>query len=159
MNKSALIEKIVAELLARIAAYEVAARAAHAEATHEENKAEDKYDTRGLEAGYLAQGQARQMAEAAEALGHYKRMHPRKFPADEAIDVGALVEVSGPTETLLYFIGPAAGGTEVCVGKKTVIVITPQSPMGQLLMGKKTGARVKMKLGGFMTDLLVSAVS
>lgn len=159
MNKTALIEKIVADLMARIAAYETAARAAHAEATHEESKAEDKYDTRGLEAGYLAQGQARQMAETAEALADYKRMRPRTFPADEGIDIGALVEVTGPTEKLLYFVGPSAGGTEITVGRKTVIVITLQSPIGQLLSGRKAGDRVKMKIDGLMTDLRVTAVS
>ena len=159
MKKTALIEQIVADLMKRIAAYETAARAAHAEATHEESKAEDKYDTRGLEAGYLAQGQARQMAETASALAEYKRMRPRTFPADEGIDIGALVEVTGPTETLLYFVGPAAGGTEVKVGRTTVIVITLQSPIGQLLAGRKTGDRVKMKIDGFPTDLRITSVA
>ena len=37
-----------------------------AKATNEENKAEDKYDTRGLEASYLAHGQSK----AAGASGN-----------------------------------------------------------------------------------------
>ena len=32
----------------------------HADASDEQNKAEDKYDTRGLETAYLASSQARQ---------------------------------------------------------------------------------------------------
>lgn len=56
MDKRALIKKIVAQLEAELALLTKAARSAHAEATHESSKAENKYDTRGLEASYLARG-------------------------------------------------------------------------------------------------------
>jgi hypothetical protein len=59
MDKARIIEQIVASLSESLAVLEKAARASHAEATHESSKAESKYDTRGLEAAYLAGGQAR----------------------------------------------------------------------------------------------------
>ena len=58
MEKSRLIKQIVASLSQSLGVLEKAARASHAEATHESSKAESKYDTRGLEAAYLAGGQA-----------------------------------------------------------------------------------------------------
>ena len=69
MNKSALIKKIVEHLSAELALYHKAARATHAEATHEQSKPENKYDTRGLEASYLARGQSRQAAEILDRHG------------------------------------------------------------------------------------------
>src|SRR5689334_15606079 len=63
LNKLRLIEEIITALEAELANYARSARAAHAEATDEQSKAENKYDTRGLEASYLARGQSRQAAE------------------------------------------------------------------------------------------------
>ena len=54
MNKAILIQHIVEKLTVDISLYLKAASAARAEATHEQSKAENKYDTRGLEASYLA---------------------------------------------------------------------------------------------------------
>jgi tetratricopeptide (TPR) repeat protein len=60
MKKNELIQKIIASLAQSLANLQKGAQASHAEATHESSKAENKYDTRGLEAAYLAGGQARQ---------------------------------------------------------------------------------------------------
>ena len=60
MKKLEVVRHIIEALHDRLAVLEKAARASHAEATHESSKAENKYDTRGLEAAYLAGGQARQ---------------------------------------------------------------------------------------------------
>ena len=59
MNKTQLLKQIVSCLSESLGILEKAARASHEEATHESSKAESKYDTRGLEAAYLAGGQAR----------------------------------------------------------------------------------------------------
>ena len=159
MNKAAILKKIIAHLSDKIALHTVAARAAHAEATHEESKAEDKYDTRGLEASYLAAGQSRQLAETAAALDQFMQLKPRAFSASDAIDLGALVTVETKTETMHYFIGPGAGGVEVVHEKKTVLVITPQSPLGRQLAGKKQGESIRMKIGGFANELRIVAVA
>ena len=94
VDKRALIEQIVASLAGELEGYERSARSAHAEATDEQSKAENKYDTRGLEASYLARGQSRQAAETASALREYQALRAREFGKDEAIDLGAIVTLS-----------------------------------------------------------------
>jgi transcription elongation GreA/GreB family factor len=47
-----------------------------------------------------------------------------------------------------YFIGPRAGGTEVTHAGNEITVITPQSPIGQLLVGRKQGEKLKLTFGG-----------
>src|SRR6478609_2923426 len=77
MTKRELIDRIIAHLEAELAFITRAAIATHAEATDEENKAEDKYDTRGLEASYLAHGQSKAAEAVAQALAQFRAMVPR----------------------------------------------------------------------------------
>jgi transcription elongation GreA/GreB family factor len=148
MNKRALIRKIIVRLTEELEVYFRAANASRAEATHEQNKAESKYDTRGLEASYLARGQSRQAAEIESAIAEFEKLAVRKFGDGEAIDPGALVELETGGEHSFYFIGPRAGGMEVVHEKKEILVITPQSPLGEQLLGKKQGDRPQLTLGG-----------
>jgi transcription elongation GreA/GreB family factor len=159
MNKKTLIKKIVTQLTGEIAIYAKAANAARAEATHEQSKAENKYDTRGLEASYLARGQSKQAAEIAEAIEEYEKLNPRNFTAIDPIDLTAVVELEAKGERSFYFLGPRSGGMEIQHEKKEVLVITPQSPLGQQLMGKKQGARWKMELAGSKSDFCVISVA
>lgn len=149
MNKKTIVRKIVDDLTARAALHVGAARAAHAEATDEENKAEDRYDTRGLEASYLAAGQSRQTAETERAIVAFKAMKLPDFGPKDPVDLGALVDLQiKGEEPSLYFIGPSAGGTEVVHEKRTILVITPQSPLGEQLVGRKQGDRLKIRIAG-----------
>lgn len=159
MNKRALVKKIIEQLTSDLSVYHKAARAAHAEATHEQSKAENKYDTRGLEASYLARGQSRQAAEILQAIQEFEKLALREFKKGDAIELGAFVELNGRNEQSFYFIGPRAGGTEVLHEKKEVLVITPQSPLGQQLAGKKQGDRLQIEIGGLRNDYTVVLVS
>ena len=64
MDKFLLQQQVLDRLAEDLLQAEQAVRAAHETATHEENIAENKYDTLGLEAAYLATGQVRR-AEAS----------------------------------------------------------------------------------------------
>ena len=55
------------------------------------------------------------------------------------------MEVNGLRST--YFIGPTSGGLEADFQGEEIMVITPQSPLGQNLMGKKQGQQWKAKVG------------
>ena len=50
-------------------------------------------------------------------------------------------------DTSYYFIGPRAGGTEVLHDRKEILVITPQSPLGAQLAGKKAGEQFLLTFG------------
>jgi transcription elongation GreA/GreB family factor len=148
MNKRAIIQKITEQLVAELEIYFRAAHASRTEATHESSKAENKYDTRGLEASYLARGQSKQAAELEAAIAEFEKLGVKKFAAGDAIAVGALVELEHGGENSIYFIGPRAGGTEVLHDRKAILVITPQSPLGEQLIGKKFGDQPQLTFGG-----------
>jgi transcription elongation GreA/GreB family factor len=158
MNKRAILKKIVAKLTDELEVYFRAAQYARAEATHEQNKAENKYDTRGLEASYLARGQSKQAAELEAAILEFEKLAGKKFDAGDVIGVGALVMLEQGGEKNYYFIGPRAGGTEVLHDRKEIMVITPQSPLGEQLAGKKYGDALQLKLGHEVRSARIAGV-
>src|ERR1700722_18073414 len=93
INKNQLLKQIMAALTGNLGVLEKAARASHAEATHESSKAESKYDTRGLEAAYLAGGQARQARDILDSIKLYETLTMTDFTADQPIDLTALIEL------------------------------------------------------------------
>ena len=147
MNKRAILNKIIAKLVGELETYFRAAQFSRAEATHESNKAENKYDTRGLEASDLARGQSKQLADLEAAIAEFEKLGVKKFSGTDAIGVGALVELDQGGGRDFYFLGPRAGGTEIEHDRKEILVITPQSPLGEQLVGKKSGDTFSLKLG------------
>ena len=146
-KKQALVKKIIAALTAELERFAKAARASHAEATDPQSKAEHKYDTRGLEAAYLAGGQARKVAEVEESIELFQKLKLTDFTPETPIDYGALVQVEMRGGANWYFIAPRAGGLEVIHEKEEITVITPQSPLGEQLFEKKQGDKFTFGAG------------
>jgi hypothetical protein len=146
VKKQVLLQAVIEQLHAELAPSLHAARLAASGATDEQNKAENKYDTRGLELSYLAAGQARQIAEAEAAIEQMHRLALRDFGPGEAIDLTAVITLTAAkSEEPLprYFLAPCGGGTEVRLASQGYIVITPQSPLGQQLLGRRKGETIK----------------
>ncbi len=139
VNKSNLREAILAHLRAELALQTRAAWLARDEATNEESRAENKYDTRGQEAAYLAEGQARIAAEIEQSLALYSTLPFPDFAPDSAIALGALIQFETRGGPAFYFLGPRAGGAEISVAGRSVLVVTPQSPLGRQLLGRRVG--------------------
>jgi len=158
ISKADILERIVVELKTRLSGLMRASNATREEAVHEDIVAEDKYYTRGLEASYLAAGQTRQIEELAAAIREYGSMRPVVFRAKDPADLGALVEVQSESVKRFYFIGPCAGGAEIHVGEKPILVLTPQSPLGSLLMGRKKGERMKFRRGDEDQIVTITAI-
>src|SRR3982751_3857161 len=103
MKKEQLLYHIVARLSESLSLLERAAQTSHLEATHESSKAESKYDTRGLEAAYLAGGQARKAREIQEAIELYQKLSAKKFGPSDMIDLTALVQLEVDGTRSFYF--------------------------------------------------------
>ncbi|KAB2641443.1 MAG: transcription elongation factor GreAB [Verrucomicrobia bacterium] len=138
--KSTLLEKIRIELRARLARLAKAAQDAHAAATDPGSKAEGKYDTRSLEASYLAAGQARQVDELAESLRIFEALSALpEFAMDDPIDAGALVEVELRGETSHLLLVPAAGGLLIEEHGCEITLLSPASELYRKLLGMVAG--------------------
>ncbi len=109
-------------------------KASVASATHEEARAENDKDTRGLETTYLARGLAKRVVELREAKN--KLMH-LKASLSTTVKLGALVTFEDELEEQrTLFIAPAGGGITVDVDGPGQVV-SPQSPLAKALIGKE----------------------
>ena len=140
MNKAKLLKQIIATLEADHELLLQAAKSSHAAATHEDNVPDSKYETLALEASYIAQGQANRAQQVKQALVDYRQLQLQDFAENTPIRLTALVRLedeSGKQRTL--FLGPAAGGMRLNYGSDEVVIISPDSPIGEQLIGLRVG--------------------
>lgn len=148
ISKRAIVRQIIQQLGRELETLAGASRTMHADASDEQNKAEDEYDTRGLETAYLASSQARLATVTEQALAAYQTLLLAQFTAKTPIALTALVELEARSARTLYFLGPKGGGLELTIGGQEILVITPESPLGQQLLGKKAGDQITLQTRG-----------
>ena len=159
MNKPFVHQLILDKLRIDLDIAERAAQTAYETATHEENIAENKYDTLGLEASYLAAGQAKRVEEIRHSLNLCQNLILRAYDDQRGIEVGALLGLEddkGREQWL--FLAPDAAGLKVDVVGQLVTVITPRSPLGKSLLGKFEGDEVEILAGGTRQQFTVTEV-
>jgi transcription elongation GreA/GreB family factor len=156
MDKAALQRELIAILEAALAL----ARASHAAAvegsTHEEARPENAKDTRGLEQSYLARGQAQRVAELEAAIAETTALALRAFSDATPIAVSALVTVEENAAEQRYFVATHGGGAVLAGG---VQVVTPASPIGRALLGRRIGDEIELRLPAKLRLLVISDVA
>lgn len=156
MDKSVLCKVIVCQLEAAVDFASAAADQARATATDKQNIAENKYDTLGLEAAYLAHGQSERVVQLAKTIEDFRQLQKSIQPHDQ-IQVGSLVSLEDDSDSVRYvFIGPSAGGHMVAFEGINITVITANSPLGQSLMTLSSGDEVVTRISAKKTNYLIS---
>jgi len=120
-----------------------AATEAKENATGDETKSDGKYDTRAIEAGYLAGAQAEQAAKLAEAVRLFNAFDPPIYDEAEAIGPGALVETEHGGEIIYYLLAPAGGGHTVEYDGFDCTVLSPEARLYQELLEARSGELVE----------------
>ena len=162
MQKSLLRDAILKQLREELARQSSAAELSRDEAISEESRAENKWDTHSQEAAYLAEGQAKLAQEVVNNIDLYGAMTLPIFGPGEPAALGAIVQLGpvggGARGTGWDFIGPRAGGLELEIEGRTILVVTPQSPLGRQLLGKKVGEMVSVPGRGSLAKQLIVSV-
>jgi transcription elongation GreA/GreB family factor len=155
-DKERLRAELVALLAADLATLERAQQAAIEGATHEEAKPENDKDTRALEASYLARGQAMRLEELRAGLAEVTAMRVRAFDDEAPIAIGALVTAEEAGGEASFFLAPHGGGAKLAGG--AVQVVTPRSPLGRALLGKREGDDCDLTVEGKRRELSIVRV-
>ncbi len=161
--KRALVDALLLKLEAELATMRKAAKDAREAATHEEAKPENDKDTRALEASYLAGAQAARVRDLEVAIKTITGM-PLLDLEGKVIQASAVVTLEDEDETrTTFFVAPFGGGTtlEVTLGvtdATTAQVVTPQSPLGQALLGRTHGDVIEVRGKGRPRELTVIEV-
>lgn len=163
MDKHALVEQLASQLreLARTA--HDASVAAADEARSGATASEKALDARvAIEYAGLARGQKQRAERAQNELRALSGFVPRPHKGNARIEVGSIVEVedeeSGEGRT--FFLAPAGAGMTLTGpdGDGHLSVVTPHSPIGKAVIGRRVGDIVDVTAGGEVREWKISWV-
>src|SRR5262245_30352532 len=134
-----------------------AAKDARDAATHEEAKPENDKDTRALEASYLAGAQAARVRELEGSIKSIEAMSLLDLTGGKSIQVSAVVMLEDEDgKRMVYFLTPFGGGTTL--EPAGAQVVTPQSPLGQMLLGRAEGDVFEVRARGALREMTIVEV-
>ncbi len=151
MDKQGLVAQLRARLQEALLVAERARDEAAEEARAGATPAEKREDARvALEWSSLAEGHARRAAQVRSELETLATFTPRPLPRGAAVSLGALVEVEDEERGVTCFLAPAGAGEELTGpgGDGFFTVVTPASPLGRAVMGRRVGDVVDARIAG-----------
>jgi transcription elongation GreA/GreB family factor len=152
MDKAALVDQLVEKLRSSARTAEAESDAAAVEARDGATPGERVDDSRtALEFARIARAQALRAREIRAAIGLLSGFRPKPLAGGAAVVLGALVEVedeAGHGQTL--FLAPAGAGEELTGpgGDGFFTVVTPRSPIGSAVLGKRPGDSASARIRG-----------
>ena len=169
LDKNALLDQLADRLrqsdkLAHRAELE-AREAARTLATESEKKEDGRAV---IEYGSLATGQAnraRRVQEELKALADFQQTGLPRFSRRDAVALGAIIDMSTEDDDgfaeRTFFLLPVGAGTELTGpgGDGFLSVITPASPVGRALLGRRAGDTIEVTLSGEVREWTVLEVA
>jgi len=151
MDKHLLVSQLRDHLLASARTARTARDAAATEAREGATPAEKREDARAaIEHGSMARAQDRRLRDAEAALDTLSGFRPPRWRDGAPIAVGAIVEIedeeSGEGRTL--FLAPVGAGMTLTGpgGDGLLSVVTPASPVGRAVLGRRVGDAVDVTI-------------
>jgi transcription elongation GreA/GreB family factor len=159
-----LRERLVASLAVSKRAEQDAREAARTMATEAEKKEDGRV---AIEFGSLATGHQERVRDVQQQIAALDQLVERGLPEygqQSRVGLGAIVDVStedanGPIERT-FIVLPVGAGTELSGpgGDGFITVVTPASPVGRALMGKRSGEVADVTIRGEPCEWEVLAV-
>jgi transcription elongation GreA/GreB family factor len=138
MNKQHILEQLINKVEEEKATIKKALEMSLSHVKDPDMKQESKYDTRSIEAGYLADGQRARLHELELELKLLNEIPNRKFSSQNEIAVGALVDIEFNKKIKTYFLSTTGGGTILDIQGQHLLVISVFSPIGAEILGLKS---------------------
>ncbi|KZN13154.1 hypothetical protein [Marinomonas sp. TW1] len=161
MNRQIAIDSIVSALQTRFETARAAAQQAREAAINEESVAENKYDTFGLESSYLAHGQSQRVIECENDWLQFSRHVPIQFSETGKVCLWSLIRlvpVSSALPLRYFFISNIAGGLSLAHLGETLVLVSPETPVGKMLLGQEEGECISLTLAGQTTEFEIDSI-
>ena len=152
MDKTTLVDQLIEKLRASARTAEAESEAAAIEARDGATPGERVEDSRtALEFSRIARAQALRAQEIRAAIDALAGFRPKPLEDRARVELGALVEVEdeeGRGQTL--FLAPVGAGEELTGpgGDGFFTVVTPKSPIGSAVLGKRQGDGASARIRG-----------
>jgi len=152
MDKRFLIEQLSEKLRESATVARKAGQAAADEARDGATAAEKRENARvAQEFAGLARGQAARASRTQLEISTLETFRPGPLPAGARIALGAIVEVEEDEGTgRTFFLAPVGAGVELTGpgGDGFLSVVTPLSPVGKAVLGRRVGETVEVTVQG-----------
>lgn len=144
-EKSKIIQELIIRVRAELGKAEDALKSTSSFKSEGDMKQESKYDTRSIEAGYLASAQAKRVEELKLELQQLEEIPIREFKLGEEIALGAIVELELEGKSRNYFLSSTAGGSMVTIDGYDILIISIFSPIGHEALGNRVGDEFELE--------------
>jgi transcription elongation GreA/GreB family factor len=151
MDKRFLIEQLSEKLRESATVARKAGQAAADEARDGATAAEKRENARvAQEYSGLARGQVARASRAQVEISTLETFRPGPLPRGARIELGAIVEVEDEGMGRTFFLAPVGAGVELTGpgGDGFLSVVTPLSPVGKAVLGRRVGETVEVTVQG-----------
>jgi len=151
MDKRFLVEQLSDKLRESATVARKAGQAAADEARDGATAAEKRENARvAQEYAGLARGQAARASRAQAEISTLESFRPGPLPRGARIELGAIVEVEDEGMGRTFFLAPVGAGVELTGpgGDGFLSVVTPLSPVGKAVLGRRVGETVEVTVQG-----------
>jgi transcription elongation GreA/GreB family factor len=138
IDKKLIIEHLTQKLKVELIEIEAAAQSAKDLATGPDMKAEGKYDTRAIEASYLAGAQAKRVEEIKLDIQMLEDLDLAHNDLSK-IQLGSLVILVCNNQERFYFVSSTSGGSLLVLNDQPILIISVFSPIGDAALGLSIG--------------------
>jgi len=136
LNKKLILDTLIENLKKELSEVESAANSTRDLATADDLKSEGKYDTRAIEASYLAGAQAKRVEEIKLDIQMLEETELQNTPK---LQMGSLALIEHNGQKRYYFLTSTSGGTMLTIDGQPVLVISVFSPLGSEALGLTKG--------------------
>ncbi|MBC86165.1 MAG: hypothetical protein CL677_03210 [Bdellovibrionaceae bacterium] len=159
IDKNKITQALIEELKREFKTLADGATEAREAAISEESKPENKYDTRSLEASYLAGAQAKRAKELRQIITQFEKLVPKTFQEGDWIESTALIHVLiDDNEKRWFFLTAQKGGMRVMVDGQMIYTLSLNSPLGRKFVKKMSGDEVEFEAGGSLRVYSIEGV-
>lgn len=138
IDKKLIIQQLISNLKKELSEAEAAANSAKDLVTADDLKSEGKYDTRAIEASYLASAQNKRVEEIKLDIQMLEDIELPE-PPSATIQLGSLALIKCNGQERYYFISSTSGGSMLLIDGQPLLVISVFSPIGNEALGLAAG--------------------
>jgi len=138
IDKKIILKQLIENLNRELQDAEAAAHSAKDLVTADDLKSEGKYDTRAIEASYLASAQNKRVEEIKLDIQMLEEIELPE-PPSTIIQLGSLALIKCNGQEKYYFISSTSGGSIIQLDGHSILVISVFSPIGNEALGLQAG--------------------
>ena len=139
ISKKKIVEARIEKLNHELIEVENAAKSTRDLATAPDLKSEGKYDTRAIEAAYLASAQNKRVEEIKLDIQMLEDLEIHVETPASLLQLGSLGLISCNGQERYYFISSTSGGSMLMIDNHPILVISVFSPIGDAALGLGVG--------------------